>query len=299
MIMEMKNLINGNCYHICTNGQGTHVIMKDRDDYQTACIYLALLSWKNKVDILAYIVMSNHVHILVICKDRMEAKRFIQAYKQKLSLYLKNKYGTEKSLRGIADSISLVDSIKYLQNCVAYILRNALSAKVCRKLEDYPWSSYSAYFTKRDLTGLHKISKLGARERKNVLKTRDNTSDCPYYLDAEGNIVNDSFIRYDIVEAAFRNSNRIFLYSLGTCNDIKMEYELALRPLMRVDDTEILNIAEQLASSRFAGKTISELTNANKCAMIKALYYNNKTTIPQISRILGLPRDIVANALKY
>ena len=58
-------------------------------------------------------------------------------------------------------------------------------------------------------------------------------------------------------------------------------------------------IAEELAAARFSGKTISELTNSNKCAMIKTLYYNNKTSIPQLSRILGLPRDIIAHALDY
>lgn len=297
--MELGDLINGNCYHICTDGQGTPVVMKDKEDFRTACVYLALLSWKFKIDILAYIVMSNHVHILTICKDRREAQKFIKAYKQKIALYLRNKYGTEKSLRGIADSITLVDSLKYLQNCIAYILRNALCAKACIRLEEYPWSSYSAYFAKEDLSGLRKISSLGARERKKLLKSRDDISDCPYYIDTEGNIVNKSFIKADIVEAAFRNSSRTFLYSLGTCNDIKMEYELAFKPLINVNDIELLNIAEQLATSKFAGKTISELTNANKCAMIKTLYFNNKTTIPQLSRILGLPRDLVANAINY
>jgi hypothetical protein len=80
---------------------------------------------------------------------------------------------------------------------------------------------------------------------------------------------------------------------------MKMEYELAMKPLLNVNDTEMAGIAEELAATRFAGKAICELTNSNKCAMIKTLYYNNKTTIPQLSRILGLPRDIIAHALDY
>ena len=297
--MELHELINGNCYHICTNGQGTPTLLKDEEDFRTACVYLALVSWKLKVDILAYIVMSNHFHVMTMTEDRRNAKRFIKAYKQKLSLFLRGKYGTEKILKGVADSITLVDSIKYFQNCVAYILRNALCAKICRRLEDYPWSSYSAYFTKTDDEGDLMISSLGARERKQILKSRDDLSGCPYRLDKNGNIVNKSFIKTDIVETAFKNSSRSFLYSLGTCNDMKMEYELAMKPLLNVNDTEMAGIAEELAATRFAGKAISELTNSNKCAMIKTLYYNNKTTIPQLSRILGLPRDIIAHALDY
>ena len=137
------------------------------------------------------------------------------------------------------------------------------------------------------------------RESKQLLKSRDELSACPYCIDENGNIVNKSFVRIDVVEAAFRNSSRSFLYSLGTCNDMKMEYELAMKPLLNVNDREMAGIAETLAATRFGGKAISELTNSNKCAMIKTLYYNNKTSIPQLSRILGLPRDIIAHALEY
>jgi hypothetical protein len=213
---------------------------------------------------------------MTMTEDRRKAKKFIKAYKQKLSMFLRSKYGTEKILKRVADSITLVDSIKYFQNCVAYILRNALCAKICKRLEDYPWSSYSAYFTKADAEEDRLISSLGARERKQILRSRDDLSGCPYQLDKNGNIVNKSFIRTEIVEAAFKNSSRSFLYSLGTCNDMKMEYELAMKPLLNVNDTEMAVIAEELAATRFAGKAISELTNSNKCAMIKTLYYTIK-----------------------
>lgn len=297
--MELSDLIKSNCYHICTNGQETPLLMKDDEDYKVACIYLALVAWKLDIDVFAYIVMSNHVHFLIACESRKDAERFLKVYKQKLALYFRHKYGADKSLRGVSDSITLVDSLNYFRNCVAYILRNALCAKVCARLEDYPWSSYSAYFANAKNMNLRRLDSFIGRERRNLIRSNDDISGCPICLCNDGRIANRSFVRLDVVEKAFMNSNRSFLYSLGTCNDAKMEYELAFKPQIRVNDMELLMVAENLSSSRFSGKSLADLSVADKCKMIKALYFNNKTSIPQLSRILGLSREIVANVLSY
>ena len=297
--MELNDLIKSNCYHICTNGQEAPLLMKDDEDYKVACVYLALVAWKLNVDVFAYIVMSNHVHFLVACKNRKEAEVFLKAYKQKLALYFMHKYGIRKPLRGISDSITLVDSLHYFRNCVAYILRNALCAKVCKRLEDYPWSSYSAYFADSKKLNLRRLDSYTGREIRKLIRSNDDVAGCPICVCDDGRIADRSFVRFDIVEKVFKNSNRSFIYTLGICNDAQMEYEFAYKPQIRVGDMEMLSVAEQLASSRFSGKCLSDLSSADKCKMIKALYFNNKTSVPQLSRILGLSRELVANVLSY
>ena len=89
--MDLGNLIKGNCYHICTNGHDTPILLKDEEDFITACNFIAIVAWKLKVDILAFIVMSNHLHTLIASQNRSEAKRFIRLLKQEISTYLKNK----------------------------------------------------------------------------------------------------------------------------------------------------------------------------------------------------------------
>ena len=126
-----------------------------------------------------------------------------------------------------------------------------------------------------------------------------NLNSCPYELDETGLIILESFVRSDIVEKVYRNSGKSFLYYIGCCNDAKMEYEFAFRPQIRVNDMDLLAVAEQLASSRFSGKSLADLSSSDKCKMIKYLYFNNKTSVPQLSRILGLPREIVAQVLSY
>ena len=295
--IELKDLFSGNCYHVCTNGQETQTIVMDKEDFKVAHNYLALAGWKTGIEILAFVIMSNHVHIMIICKDRNLAVRYIRSFKKLYSMYLYQKYDMSEALRGIEDSISLIDSISYFRNCVAYILRNALCARICKRIEDYPWSSYPCYFNMQAHEGAGRISDLGIRERRMVLKTRMDLSECPYRVNSEGMIEAKSFVRYDIVEKAFASSGKFFLASLGTCNDAKMEYEMTCKPLVRVNDKELAEVIEALTEKRFEGKKISGLTQSQKCSIIKNIYFNNKTTIPQLSRILGLPKGIVRQIL--
>lgn len=293
--LRLEDVIQENCYHVCTDGHESPLLLNDKDDYDTARIYLAIAAWKTGVQLVVYCIMSNHIHALVTCDERKQADKFIKLFKKLISFYLNKKYGISKALHGIPDSIILIDSIQYLRNCIAYILRNAISAKVCSRIEDYRWSSYSCYFSKKEL-GRH-ISTLGAREIRARFKTRENLSKSPFYIDEKGDIQDSSFIRHDIVERAFGNSGRFFLLALGTCNDAKMEYEMACKPLMRVNDSEIASVAEDLARTKFNGNGLSDLNTKEKCSMIKNLFFNNRTNIPQLSRVLGLSRNLISQIL--
>ena len=295
--IDLKDLFSGNCYHVCTNGQETPTIMMDKEDFKVAQNYLALAGWKTGIKTLVYAIMSNHVHIMTICKDRNQAVRYIRSFKKLYSMYLSKKYNMSDALRGIEDSISIIDSVSYFRNCVAYILRNALCARICKRIEDYPWSSYPCYFNMQEKDGARRISGMGVRERRRLLKTRLDLSECPYLVNEEGMIEARSFVRHDIVEKAFINSGKFFLASLGTCNDAKMEYELTCKPLVRVNDKELAEVIEKLAEKKFAGKKISWLTRSEKCSIIKNIYFNNKTSIPQLSRILGLSKGLIRQIL--
>lgn len=295
--MTPGNLINANYYHICTDGHDTPILLKDEEDFITACNFIAIVAWKLKVDILAFIVMSNHLHTLIASQNRAQAKRFIRLLKQEISTYLRNKYGIHHCFEGVGDSISLVDSEKYLQNCIAYILRNAICAKISKKLEDYPWSSYSSYFNKHSSSNLRTVASLGVRERRRILKSRYNFGNAPFSIDEKGRIANQSFVRFDMVEKLFHNSGKMFLSFLGRCNDAQMEYELAVKPQIKIDDFNLVDTAEKLVGAWFDGKHLSELTTSEKCRIVKSLFFNNKTTIPQLSRILGLPRGLITQVL--
>lgn len=292
--LELRDLFNGNFYHVCTNGLEELVLLRDDEDYRTAWNYLALCSWRCGIFIVAFILMSNHVHALTACQNADQVNRFIKLYKHLISKHLFNKYGMRQTLHNTPDCISQIDSVQYLKNCIAYILRNAISAKICVKIEDYMWSSYRYYFLEKgNMNSSKPVSSLSFRKKRSILKTDMDLSECPLTIDQNGMIDPTSFLRTDIAEKAYWNSGKSFLLYLGSCNDSKMEYELACQPLLQISDIDLYEYIKRYISARFNGKELSELTTSEKCSVLKKIYFNFKTSIPQLSRIFGLPRHII------
>lgn len=301
MIMEdinLRELCDGNFYHVCTNGLEQVTLLRDDEDYRTAWNYLALSVWRTGVQVVAFTLMSNHIHEILVCRDTDEAVRTIKLFKKQLSQYLKRRYGLSKILHETDDCISKIDTVQYLKNCIAYIHRNAVSARICAKPEEYRWSSYSCFFSSnRKQETSAPVSNMGFTKKRTMLKTGMDLSDCRLRINNDGQITLDSFVRIDIVERAYMHSGKSFLYYLGCCNDTKMEYELACKPLMHISDHDLYETITTYSAKRFCGRNLSELTTADKCSMLKHLFFNNKTSIPQLSRVLGLPRTLVHKLL--
>ena len=76
-----------------------------------------------------------------------------------------------------------------------------------------------------------------------------------------------------------------------------MEYDLTVKPLIGSTDMDLVSEVEKVVSRYFPGKTLVELSRSDTCRIIKQVFYNNKASIPQLSRVLGLPRDIIRKVL--
>lgn len=295
---ELNELFKGNIYHVCTDGTNCPVIMKSDDDFKMALIYLSIAASRFSVQIAVYCLMSNHVHVLVFCETRKHAQDFIRHFKQLYSTYLSKTYSMHAAMKGVADSITLIDTLQYLRRCIAYILRNPISARVCKKLDEYPWSSYSCYFTSSDqeLDG-YSVASMSARLRRRMLRIDRSLEGCTLRIDSDGKPIPRSFVKSDFVERVFSNSGKSFLYYLGSCNDSEMEYDLTIRPQLSATDMDLATRGEEIATAYFMGKSVATLTTQEKCKIVKKLYYSTKTSIPQMSRVLGLPRNLVQKIL--
>ena len=60
------------------------------------------------------------------------------------------------------------------------------------------------------------LSSLSYTEKRKLLKTDMDLSNCPLCIDEDGLITLDSFVRHDIAEKAYRLSGKSFLYYLGS-----------------------------------------------------------------------------------
>ncbi|HUJ17092.1 MAG TPA: transposase [Nitrospirota bacterium] len=143
----------GAFYHVITRGNQRQKIFKSLADYQK---YLQLLTiYKNRYhcSIYAYILMGNHVHILIETKDTPLSKVF-QGINQSYTVYFNKKYHTVGHLFQGRYKAVLCDRENYLLALLKYIHYNPVRAKIAETLADHPWSSHHAYTGKSNLLGL-------------------------------------------------------------------------------------------------------------------------------------------------
>ena len=71
---------------------------RDEKDFIVAMNLVAVMALGGKVSVLAFILMSNHLHF-VLEGSRENALRFINSFKRRYSMYLRRKYGVKEFLR--------------------------------------------------------------------------------------------------------------------------------------------------------------------------------------------------------
>lgn len=150
---------DGAFYHVITRGNQKQKIFKDVSDCQK---YLQILTiYKNRYHcrLYAYILMSNHVHLLIETKDTPLSK-ILQGINQSYTLYFNRRYRMVGHLFQGRYKAILCDQDAYLLALLKYIHQNPLRAKIVETLKDYPWSSHHAYAGKNNPLALIDIDQV-------------------------------------------------------------------------------------------------------------------------------------------
>jgi putative transposase len=92
----------------------------------------------------AYVLMSNHVHLLFTPADDGGAARLMKAVAQRHTQRCNKRWGRTGPLWEGRYKSSLVDSHGYALNCHRYIEENPVRAGMVRHPAEYAWSSFRA-----------------------------------------------------------------------------------------------------------------------------------------------------------
>jgi REP-associated tyrosine transposase len=93
----------------------------------------------------AYVLMGNHVHLLVTPPEAGAAGAMMQDIGRRYVRIINNIHGRTGSLWEGRFKSSLIDSETYLLACHRYIELNPVRAKMVTSAGDYPWSSHAHY----------------------------------------------------------------------------------------------------------------------------------------------------------
>jgi len=130
----------GHPHHITQRGnyrQDVFLDDSDREKYLT-CLYEH--SHKYKLTILAYCLMTNHVHFVVVPQEEDSLSKTFNFAHMRYSQYFNKKLKTNGHLWQ-GRFFSCVLDEKYLMACVRYVERNPVRAKIVKEAWGWKWSS--------------------------------------------------------------------------------------------------------------------------------------------------------------
>lgn len=92
----------------------------------------------------AYVLMTNHIHLLMTPNDQAAISATLQALGRRFVPSINHCYGRTGTLWEGRCKASAVQEEGYLMACYRYIELNPVRAGMVERPEDYPWSSYRA-----------------------------------------------------------------------------------------------------------------------------------------------------------
>ena len=128
--------------HIVQRGNDRQPCFAGLADYQNYRQELYEAAHKHGCAVHAYVLMTNHVHLLVTPQAAGGASRMMQALGRRYVGAFNARYGRTGTLWEGRFKSALVDSDTYLLTCYRYIELNPVRARMVQQPGDYPWSSY-------------------------------------------------------------------------------------------------------------------------------------------------------------
>ena len=221
---------------------------RDDEDFKMGMNLVAILAVALHVDVLSFILMSNHVHF-VLCCSHEKAKQFMNEYLRRYSQFMNNKYGTKELLRKVHVDIRPISGTgESLEWAIAYVQMNAVAAGICLNASGYPWGTGDTFFKVRREKGC-RLGTLSERARRRLLHSKENLP--PDLLVGEdGYILPESYVSRDFVESVFRTPMRMnfFLHQSSKAKR-RLESDDKTSPAFR--DQSILLAIPDLCSSLF------------------------------------------------
>ena len=141
--------VPGYPHHIIQRGNNRQAIFTDKADYDQLLELIELNAKKHGVAIHAYVLMSNHLHLLATPGTAEGIPQLMQAVGRSYVRYFNDRHGRSGTLWEGRYKSTLVQAERYLLACMVYIDLNPVRAGLVADPGDYPWSSHAHYIGRR------------------------------------------------------------------------------------------------------------------------------------------------------
>lgn len=130
-------------YHLVARGNNKQTIFRSRSDYERYIGYLRHSSDLHATQVHHYVLMPNHVHMLVRAGSSLPS--FMHAIQMPFAKYFSKKYEHVGHVWQGRYKHSLISNDAYLFACGNYIEMNPVRAGIVSMPEEWEFSSYRHY----------------------------------------------------------------------------------------------------------------------------------------------------------
>jgi len=143
MARQLRIEYPGAVYHVTSRGNAGHAIFADDGDRAAFLKVLQAVVGRFRWRCHAYCLMGNHYHLLIETPEPNLSRGMRQLNGVYTQAYNRRHGQAGHVMQGRFKAI-LVEKESYLVQLCRYIVRNPVAAKLTKKVEDWPWSSFQA-----------------------------------------------------------------------------------------------------------------------------------------------------------
>ena len=282
----------GPFFHVCSKPVDV-ILFTDELDRKTVLLYLALAAWESSVVILAYAIMSNHIHVL-LTGDTPE--QFYLNFFKRVNAYLARRGDRERRLPEDPTIVPVTSLIQFM-NVTAYIIRNQYVVDPAANPVSLIWSSGYLYFNPvlRQLMSEVKYTPAESLSGRKLMKL-SHSKELSEHI-GKMRFLNDfpapsSFVDYELVEDLFSNARQFFSKVFRNVEG-QIETAMILGETPVVPDEEMSRLMWKYCKNEWNAQGFRDLTAAQRIDLAKHMKYTFHSSNGQVARISGLTRKEV------
>jgi putative transposase len=136
-------------HHVIQRGNNRQTVFREDADYARYLGWLREVAAAHGIAVHAYVLMPNHVHLLVTPPTDAALSRAMQSLGRRYVRWFNDKYGRTGTLWEGRFRSAPIDADRYLLACSRYIELNPVRAGIVGAPEQYRWSSYGHHIGMR------------------------------------------------------------------------------------------------------------------------------------------------------
>lgn len=286
----------GALYHLMSRGNDGQDIYLNDADRNLFLETVSEMSERFEVDIFAYVLMSNHYHLLVKTR-RANLKKAMQWFGTTYTRRFNNRNFKKGHLFQVRYKSILVQNDAYAVRLSCYIHRNPLRAGVVSRLIDYKWSSYPVYaYDKKSPPWL--TTKLILSYFKGTDKHKQYREKVQKYAKEEKRLLED--VRHGMILGTEKFLNRVRKQFLPDIPHHELPQQKKLARDIDIDDvlkksSEILQVD---LDKCIQAKRLHGIDKHKRDLIVYFLWNRGVMTNEQLGRIFNIGHSAISHSAK-